>query len=160
MNSSSAPKWLVLIVPLLLLSIAWKIATPINDYNGLPKNALIDFFERAHFLVTEQNVYGVPMIEAKADSCQLQVASLAPDGSNRNFVQHLFEGKDRSFVVFHGRVYIEQPVLWTAIDNIWSMCLRNLGLINHVAPVIAVAANASCDAERLPWDDLRYDEVR
>lgn len=156
MSSSSAFKWLVLIASLLLLSIAWKIAAPINEYNVLPKNALIDFFERAHFVVTEQIVYGVPMILAKADSCQLQVTTLAPDGSNRDLVQDLFKGTDRSFVVFHGRVYTQQPVLWTAIDNIWSTCLRSLGLISHVAPVIAVAANASCDAERLPWDDLRH----
>jgi hypothetical protein len=28
-------------------------------------------------------------------------------------------------------------------------------LTKHITPVIAVAANSSCDAERLPWDELR-----
>ncbi len=154
MNSSNTFRWLIPILPLLLLSIAWKIVIPTNAHDS--KNALINFFERNHFAATERMVDGVPIIQAKADSCQLQVAKLAPDGSNRDLVRHLFKDTDRFFVVFRGRKYARQPVFLTVIDDIWSVSLGNLGLMSHVAPVIAVAANASCDAERLPWDELRH----
>lgn len=155
MNCSSAFRRLFPIVPLLLLSVAWKIAIaiPINKYE--PKNVLIDFFKRKDFVVKEQIVAGFSVIKAKAKSCQLQATSLASEASARDEVRHLFEGMDRYFVVLHGRVYMQQPVLWTVITEIWSVCLRNLGLISHVPPVIAVAASESCNAEQLPWDELR-----
>jgi hypothetical protein len=153
-NSFSTFKWLAVILPLLLLSVAWKIVTAINQHE--PKNALIDFFEHNHFVVTEQTLYGVLIIQAKADSCQLQAIRLAPDGSNGDLVRHLFDFTDRFFVVFNGRMYAQQPVFWTVINNVWSVSLGQLGLASHAAPIIGVAANPSCDAERLPWDELGH----
>jgi hypothetical protein len=138
-----------------LLSVAWKIAIPSINDNDL-KDDLVEFLERNHFdiVVTERRA-GVPVIQAKTASCQLRIAGLRANGSDRDLVQHLARGADRLFVVFRGRVYSQQPVLLTLTNTLWSMCLRKLGLIKYIAPVIAVAANSSCDAERLPWGELR-----
>jgi len=153
-SSSTALKASIAII--LLVSIAWKITIQPDDPNDL-KDDLVKFFERNHFnvVVTERVVNYMPIIQASAASCRLQVARLTPDGSNRDLIGKLAMDTDRLFIVFRGRVYTQQPTLWTVLNYLWSRFLRELGLIRHITPVIAVAADSSCDAERLPWDELR-----
>jgi hypothetical protein len=152
-SSSSAFKWSL--TAALLLSIAWKIAVPSDNQNAL-KDRLAEFFERNKFdvAVTEGIAYGVPIIRASTTSCHLQIASLRPDGSDRDLIRHLAIGTNRSFVVFRGRVYAQQPIFWTVLNDLWSKRLHELGLIKRITPVIAVVANSSCDLERLPWNEL------
>jgi hypothetical protein len=140
---------------ILLLSIAWKIAIPPENPGDL-EESLVGFFERNHFsvAVSEQMVNHLPLMQANAVSCHLQIASLTPDGSNLNLIEALFGDNDRLFVVFRGQVYAQQPISWTVLSYLWSRVLRELGFIRHISPVIAVAANSSCDAERLPWNEL------
>jgi len=140
---------------MLLVAIGWKIAIQPDDPNYL-KEDLIKFLERNHFsvVVTDEMVNYTPIIRATTASCHLQIGRLTPDGSNRDLIRHIAAGTDRSFVVFRGTVYAQQPVLWTVLDYLWSRFLRELGLIRHITPVINVAANSSCNAERLPWGEL------
>ncbi len=154
MNSSGAFRWSI--AGVLLLTIGWKIAIQPDDPNYL-KDDLIKFFERNHFnvVVTDEMVNYTPIIRATTASCHLQVARLTPDGSNRDLIRHLAAGTDRSFVVFRGTVYTQQPILWTVLDYLWSRFLRELGLVRHITPVIAVVVNSSCNAERLPWGELQ-----
>lgn len=154
MSSYSAFRWCIATV--LLLAIGWKIAVPFEDPNYL-KEDLVRFLERNHFNVVvadEMAAADMPIIRATRASCQLQVAKLIPDGSNRNLVRYLAIGTDRSFVVFRGEVYAQQPVPWTVLHYLWSRFLRELGLIRQITPVIDVAENLSCNAERLPWTEL------
>ena len=154
MSSSNAFK--VLLTVALVAGIAWKIAVA-TEHQTDWRNGLVEFFERNHFnvVVTEQQGTNVPIIQANTASCRLQIAKLAPDGSDQTVVRDLFIGTDRLFFVFRGRVYAQQPIFWTQIDYLWSERLRELGFIKQIAPVIAVATNASCNAERLPWVELR-----
>ena len=153
MNSSRALRWCFALI--LFLSITWKIAIPPENPNELKEN-LVKFIERNHFNVvaTDQVAFSTLTIKATTAECRLQIATLSPDGSNRDLVRHLAMGTDRSFVVFRGAVYTQQPVFWTVLNYFWSRFLRELGLIRHITPVIAVATNSSCDAERLPWGEL------
>ena len=140
---------------MLLVALGWKIAIQPDDPNYL-KEDLVKFLERNHFnvVVTDEVVNDTPIIRATTASCHLQIGRLTPDGSNRNLIRHIAAGTDRSFVVFRGAVYAQQPVLWTVLNYLWSRFLRELGLIRHITPVINVAANSSCNAERLPWGEL------
>ena len=140
---------------MLLVALGWKIAIQPDDPNYL-KEDLIKFLERNHFsvVVTDEMVNYTPIIRATTASCHLQIGRLTPDGSNRNLIRHIAAGTDRSFVVFRGTVYAQQPVLLTVLNYLWSRFLRKLGLIRHIAPVITVAVNSSCNAERLPWGEL------
>jgi hypothetical protein len=158
---SSSGVFRLSIVVLLLLTIGWKITIKPDEQNYL-RDDIVGFFERHQFkvVVTEQIVNYTPIIRATTDSCDLQVARLSPDGSNRDLFQHLSARADRSFIVFRGRVYTLQPLLWTVLNYFWSRFLRELGLIKHITPVIAVAANTSCDAENLPWDELQEFSLR
>jgi len=152
-NSSGAFRWSI--AGVLLLTIGWKIAIQPDDPNYL-KEDLIKFLERNHFsvVVTDEMVNYTPIIRATTASCHLQIGRLTPDGSNRDLIRHIAAGTDRSFVVFRGAVYAQQPVLLTVLNYLWSRFLRELGLIRHIAPVITVAVNSSCNAERLPWGEL------
>jgi hypothetical protein len=153
-NSSSTFRWLLTIV--LLLSVAWKTATA-RDIESNPKERLVDFLKHNHFDVSpiDQIVNDVSMIRARKASCDLQIVQLAANGSDRDLFRHLAAGADRTFVVFRGEVYAQQPILWTVLDDFWVRHLRELGLTVHITPLIAVAANSSCKAERIPWDELR-----
>jgi hypothetical protein len=153
-KSSGVFRWFIAAV--LLLTLSWKTAIRPDDDSYL-KDDLIKFLERNHFsaVVTDQIVIDTPIIQATTASCRLQVGRLAPDGSNRDLIRHLAAGTDRSFIVFRGAVYIRQPIAWTVFNYLWSRFLRELGLTRHIAPVIAVAANASCNAENLPWHELQ-----
>jgi len=151
--SSSGFKWFIVL--LLLPTLAWKAAIPADNPDSL-KADLIHFLERNHFdvVVTDRVVNYQPVIRASTGTCRLQIARLTPDGSNKDLIRHLTQGADRSFIVFRGQVYAEQPVFRTVMIYLASRALRELGLTGHIAPVIAVAANSSCEAERLPWGRL------
>lgn len=153
MNSSGALRWSIVLI--LLVSVGWKIAIPLDNPNDL-KDELVAFFERNHFkvIVSDEMVNYTPIIRATTTSCRLQIARLTPDGSNRDLIRYFAMRSDRSFVVFRGTVYAQQPILWTVLNYIWSRVLRELGLIRHITPVIAVVADSSCDVERLPWGEL------
>jgi hypothetical protein len=127
------------------------------DNQNYLKEDLVKFLERNHFdvVVTDEALNGMPIIRATAASCHLEVARLTPDGSNRDEFRYVTAGTDRSFIVFRGTVYTEQPVLLTVLYYLWSRFLREFGLIRQIAPVITVAVNSSCDAERLPWGELQ-----
>jgi hypothetical protein len=152
-NFSRALRWsIAILVP---LTLAWKIAIPPYNPDDL-KGELVEFFERNGFdvVVTDELVNYVPIIHATTDSCHLLVASLTPDGSNRDLIRSLSGDTDRQFVVFRGEIYTQQPVFWTVVHYLSSRFLRELGLIRDITPVIAVGANSSCDADRLPWGEL------
>jgi hypothetical protein len=147
-------RWCVGII--LLVSIAWKIAIPTEDPSDL-KGSVVRFFERNHFdvAVSERMVNHIPVIQANTSSCHLQIARLTPDGSNQDLIRTLLGDSDNLFVVYRGQVYAQQPISWTVLSYLWSRVLRELGLIKQISPVIAVAANSSCDVERIPWSELR-----
>ena len=92
MGSSNAFK--VLLAAVLVAGVAWKIVVaterPIDWRNGL-----VEFLERNHFnvVVTEQLGTDVPIIQANTSSCRLQIAKLAPDGSDQGFIRDLFMSK-------------------------------------------------------------------
>jgi hypothetical protein len=147
-NFSRALRWSVAI--LVPLSFAWKIAVPPyqpDDLNG----EVVEFFERNGFnvVVTDKLV-----LHATTVSCRLLIATLRPDGANRDLIRSLTGNPDRQFVVFRGDLYTHQPVFWTVIYYLYSRFLRELGLIRDIPPVIAIGANSSCDTDSLPWREL------
>ena len=154
MNSSGAFRWFI--AGVLLLAIGWKIAIQPDDQNDLTED-LVKLLERNHFNVVvaiEAVNTNTPIIRATTATCHLQIARLSPDGSNRDLIHHLAASSDRSFIVFRGSVYAEQPVVWSVLNYLWSRFLRELGLIEHITPVFSVAVNSRCNAEQLPWGEL------
>jgi hypothetical protein len=147
-------RWSIAVV--LLLTIGWKLAIQPDNQDSLTEH-LVKFFERNRFnvVVTDEIENFMSIMRVTSASCDLQIARLAPDGSNRDLIRHLTAGTDRSFIVFRGEVYMRQPISWTVLNYLWSRFLRELGLIRRITPVIAVAENASCNAESLPWSDLQ-----
>lgn len=153
MNSRIAFRWFVAVF--LLVTVGWKAAVQADNLD-YPKEAVVRFLERNDFVVAvgQDSVNYMPVIRATTSTCELQVARLTPDGSNRDLIRHLAAGADRSFVVFRGAVYSRQPVFWTVLDDLWSRLLREIGIVQHLSPVLHVAESSSCSAERLRWSEL------
>jgi hypothetical protein len=148
---SPALKWLV--IALLPLTIGWKAAGKPENTVEI-QNAIVEFLTKQQFdvRVTDENMEYMPIIDARSRSCQLRVARVSPLGHQTDIVRHASATSDRTFYVFRGTVYPEQPLQLTVASYLWFRFLRELGLVSRVPPVLAVAT--SCDAEQLPWSAL------
>jgi hypothetical protein len=160
-NYSCALRWsIALLIP---LTVAWKIAIPPGGSDDLREN-LATFFARHDFniVATDQMVNAdmtmthVPIFHAATRTCKLLIARLNFDGSNRQLVESRLANMDRYFIVFRGNVYAQQPTFLTFTSYLWVRFLTELGMGLRIAPAFAVGSNSSCDAERLPWEDLQY----
>jgi hypothetical protein len=152
-NSSNIFRWFLAAV--LALSVSWKFAIS-SDREDRTKDIIVNFLTSNHFEVssTDQIANSFPVLRATSHSCTLQIVRLAPNGADRDLFRHISLGADRTFVVFRGKVYAQQPIWWTLLDDIWSRHLREIGLSKRVAAVFGIAARSSCQAEQLPWDEL------
>ena len=151
MTYSPALKWSVVI--LLPLTIGWKAAaTPENPAEI--QQAIVEFLTELQFdvSVTDESMEYMGVVEARSRSCQLRVAKISPLGHEADLVRRANSPSDRTFYVYRGTVYAEQPVRLTVAGYLWFRFLRELGWVSRVPPVLAVVT--SCNAERLPWSAL------
>jgi hypothetical protein len=159
-RSSPAFKWFVLL--LLPLTLAWKVAVrpagtnQLNEGEKEAQRRVAEFLMRQHFVVTVSDSVeeGRPTIVASAGPCRIQIAKSPAVGWDRDLVRRYATPADEVFVVFRGRVYAEQPTWLTTSDYLWARLRRELGLGGEASLVLALIATRSCDAERLPWNEL------
>jgi hypothetical protein len=153
MNCSPALKWLIAV--LLPLSLGWKITVHPEDPSEL-NHSLIEFFARHQFntVVMDDNLDPAPVIRATTDGCRIFVVEVAPDGGDGQFARRFATSTDDIFVVFRGRVYPNPPTLVAVVSERWSRLLRKMGMEHYQTSVIAVVASTTCNAERLPWNEL------
>ena len=151
-------KWFVLL--LLPLTLGWKLAVGPGSSNELKeKDAQVEvaeFLVRQHFsvAVSDKIEEGQPVIRATSGVCRILVAKSPAMGWDRDLMRRNTTAADRVFVVFRGKVYAEQPTWLTVLDSLRARFWRELGLKSQPALVFAVIATTSCEAERLPWNEL------
>jgi hypothetical protein len=118
--------------------------------------AVAEFLVRQHFNVSiaERIEEGKPAIAANSGSCRILVAKSPALGWDHDLIRRYADADDRIFVVFRGRIYSDQPTFLTVFDALSSRFRHELGLRALPNPVLAVVARTTCDAERLPWDQL------
>jgi hypothetical protein len=155
---SPALKWFIAL--LLPLTLAWKSTVGLESSSDL-KNEIVEFLIQHQFkvLVTEELVEDMPTVRATREACRMLILKTSPMGWRQDMIENQAAATERVFIVFRGRVYTEQPTWLTLVAHLWSRMLRELGLVRHTIPVIAVVATAHCDAERLPWNELHEREV-
>ena len=114
------------------------------------------FLDQQRFTValSDQLGEGQVMIRAGAGACRMLVANSSPIAWDSAAIRRSATAADRVFVVFRGRTYEDQPTWLTVPYFLWARVQRELGLRAHAAPLLAVIASPSCDAERLPWGEL------
>jgi len=157
-SSSAALKWFVLVV--LLLTLGWKVAARSYVSSQPDETAgatrVAEFLVRNHFELVESKeiAFRLQLFRAAAPACRMFVAVEEPRGWHRDLIRSLATATDRTFVVFGGRIYQNQPMLLTVSDFLWSRLMGQLGIGIHSRPVIAVIATPSCEADRLPWNEL------
>ena len=128
---------------MLAVSVSWKFAIS-SDREDRTKDIIVNFLTSNHFEVssTDQIANSFPVLRATSHSCTLQIVRLAPNGADRDLFRHISLGADRTFVVFRGKIYAQQPIWWTLLDDIWSRHLREIGLSKRVAAVFGIAASS------------------
>ena len=151
MGLSPAVKlFMILTVP---LTLGFKAVTGEPDsYES--KAAISEFLSRHRFEIQEQTVAGIPTVVATSDACRMIVAEGSPNGWTRDMTRQILGATNPQFVVFRGTIYSEQPTWRTFTDHWLSKNTRRLGFARHTSPIIVVSATESCDAKRLPWDEL------
>jgi hypothetical protein len=95
------------------------------------------------------------MIRATAGMCRVLVANSNPIAWDHDVIRRNATVADRVFVVFRGRTYKEPPTWLTVPYFLWVRLQREVGLGPQTAPLLAVIATASCNAEgSIPWREL------
>jgi hypothetical protein len=97
---------------------------------------------------------GELIIRATAGMCRLLVAMSSFDGWQSDVIRQYATTQDTIFVVYHGRLYAEQPTWLTATGGLWSKIRRELGLKAQSMRALAVISTKDCEADRLPWIEL------
>lgn len=159
MRSFLRPKWLVLIL-LLAVTLGWKVvarssATTQQSDRDIQAQ-VAEFLVRQHFGISlsEQVEEGKPLISATSGVCRLLIAKSPALGWDRDLIRQYADAEDHLFVVFRGHIYSHQPTFITVFDALSARVRRELGFNGQASPVLAVVAKPSCEAERLPWDQL------
>ena len=121
------------------------------------EDAVAKFLVRNHFdVVSAGNVtFGMQIVEATAGLCRLRVVLSASRGWHRDLIRSMTKPGERTFVVFRGNVYSEQPMVLTVFDFLQYKLLTKLGIGAHANPVMTVMAEPSCGAEELAWSEIR-----
>jgi hypothetical protein len=156
MSLSPGFKWLIILTVPLTLGFKAVMGEP-DSYES--KAAINEFLSRHRFNIQEQTVAGILTVVATSGACRMIVAEGSPNGWTRDMTRQILGVTNPQFVVFRGTIYTEQPTWRTFTDHWLSKNIRRLGLARHASPIIAVSANESCDAERLPWDELSSPEA-
>ena len=152
MSYSPALKWFIGF--LLQLTFAWKLAAGAGDPNELPKT-IAQFLKYRQFeeVRTEEVMDGMWAVRARRGDCRLFVVEVSSKGWTRDVIRTFVDTSDRLFVVVHGSVHEYDSTLLTVTNDIYVRALRKIGLARR-APILGVAAAATCAAERLPWNEL------
>src|SRR5262249_21923559 len=118
--------------------------------------AVADFLVRQHFgvSISDRVAEGKPAIAATSGPWRILVAKSPVFGCDRDLIRRYAGPEDRTFVVFRGQIYSEQPTFLTVFDAMSSRLWRELGFGGQPNPVLGVVARINCDAERLPWDQF------
>jgi len=148
---SPALKWLIAIF--FPLTVAWKLTVRAHS-DGHVEHDVITFLIREGFhpVVTEDtNSHRILAINR---SCRMRVIISSNDGSDRDMIRSLVTTDEGVIFVHRGKVYQEQPILLTALTQLWTRPLSKMGLADGDESVLAVVAQRRCDASRLPWNEM------
>jgi hypothetical protein len=162
-NCSPILKWSVAL--LLVLTLGWKWAVyssarPADDSSDVEEGHAVQkvagFLVRNQFRVagSREVTFGLQVLEVSAGPCRMLLAFGSSRGWHRDLIRGMTTATDRSFVVFGGKIYPEQPMWLTVPDFLWSRLMSGIGLSRPRTPVITVIADPSCEADRLPWREL------
>jgi hypothetical protein len=145
---------MLLLIP---LSLAWKVEA-VQPAPSNTMDRLAVFLKRHNYdvVVAEPlSASSVPLVRASAGPCRIQIVEASPDGWNRDLVRNFAKTNDQLFFVFRGTAYNEQPIWLTMTHHLLTRYLGKIGFSSDEMPAVAVAATAPCNAQQLPWAELR-----
>src|SRR3954447_21849559 len=97
---------------------------------------------------------GLPLVPAARDGCSLLVAEVSPEGWHRETLRRMAGPDDRTFFVFGGAVYEEQPIWRSWVRHQWHRLNGLVGRRLAVRPVLGVVARPGCALRAVAWRGL------
>lgn len=155
-NYFPALKWSLLLL-LIALTLGWKWTGHAREPTGRDVQLRVaEFLARQNYTVVRsaEAKEGEPIVRATAPACRMLVIRSPVLGWDQDTLRRQATAADRLFVVFRGKVYEDSPSWLILSDFLWSRLRRELGLKFETNPVFTVIATTSCEAERLPWNEL------
>ena len=120
-----------------------------ESWNSLFASTLLSYVRKGETAQAE------PTVQATSSGCRILVAESPSEGWGRDITRLYATPEDAVFVVYDGKIYSEQPTWLTVYDTLWSKFPRAFGLKVRTIPILGVVATKACEAERLPWSELR-----
>jgi hypothetical protein len=161
-SCSPALKWLFGLLLVLTLGSKWGLSVyspPVlnEQEEKAAVGAVVRFLVRNHFSIVRAGnaTFEMEIVEATAGLCRLRVVLSASRGWHRDLIRGMTKPEERSFVVFRGKIYAEQPMLLTVFDFLRYKLLTKIGIAAHAAPVLTILAEPNCEADRLPWNEFQ-----
>lgn len=158
---SPALKWLFGVLLVLTLGSKWGLSVyspPVlpGQEEKAAEASVVNFLVRNHFaVVAAGNVtFEMDMVQATSGLCRLRVVLSASRGWHRDLIRTMTRPEERSFVVYRGKIYPEQPMILTVLDFLRYKLLTKIGIAAHATPVLTIMAEPTCEADRLPWNQL------
>jgi hypothetical protein len=93
-------------------------------------------------------------ILAQSENCRVKLIVAAPEGWHKFLINELRSPSDRSFFVFDGVQYEEQPVWTTWLDHQWWRMKVFLRLRPPIKPVLGVIESPGCSEPNPLWPAL------
>jgi hypothetical protein len=138
----------------LVATVSLKFLSIIPVAPATMDQVIVDFLHNNQFAawITDTRIEYLSVIEASSDRCHLWVSRISPLGFEKDIAPSIGAATNHLAFIFRGSVYESQPIALTSINYLWFRFLRELHLVPHIPPVLAVVS--SCDARILPWREL------
>jgi hypothetical protein len=151
---SFSPALKLLLAVFLPLTLFWKLTVKADNGNH-PEDDVTAFLARQGFQEVVTDDLNFRGIRAVNGACHMRIIMPSYYGADRDIIRDLVTANETLIFVHQGRVYQEQPILLTLSAELWARALGKIGLPDRRTPVLAVIAHRQCDADRLPWGELR-----
>lgn len=104
---------------------------------------------------THRTVTGLgTLVRGQRGACRIMLTEYPPHGTTAEVVNGWSRRTGPLMFAWQGSLRDEAPKLQPLLTFYVQRELRRLGFHPSIKPVIAVAASAACDLDRLPWSEL------
>ena len=150
-----ALRCLFLVVLLITVGIKLVVGAPPQDVRAIVERRLEDFFTTSGYMIKASDTKtDPPLLIVTLGDCSLRIYLVSPNGMHRDLIRSIPPPSFRSFFVFEGNLYDDQPVWRTWISSqVWRLGVF-WGRKPDFAPTLGVTSSPTCDERSLPWTEI------
>lgn len=125
-----------------------------DGLHGSAGSQIAAFLTRQGFDDSYPEISSPPAVVGQTEACRVLILAVAPQGWHRDLPRQFATTGDRTFFIYHGTLYNEQPVWLTRAHFYRERITRSFGLKQPIDSVLGVVASPRCKVEEFPWNEL------